>query len=105
MAENVDTIQGDFLSARVQLDLHERIDQVLKPNLATGRVTGGVVDLVMSDMMCAMSGVRTRDVQGSLQLCEVAWDFGKRLLRMKTEDEPEWVMRGSRKAYPGGNMM
>jgi len=103
IATNVDCIQGDFLSARVQLDLHERIDENLR--VEHRNIGNGVVDLVMSDMMGSMSGVRTRDVQMSLALCETAWGFARRLIRRKSEDAPDFTLWGGRKVYPGGNMM
>jgi 23S rRNA (uridine2552-2'-O)-methyltransferase len=108
----VEIIQGDFLGARVQLSLNDKIREIqvggygLGPGTGDGIQTGlGEVDLVMSDMMGSMSGVRTRDISMSLQLCEAAWGFARGLLRRKKEEDEEFTLKRGKKVYPGGNLV
>ncbi|WVQ78496.1 hypothetical protein IAT38_000582 [Cryptococcus sp. DSM 104549] len=91
----VHTIQGDFLSSQVRSSLEALVG---KPE------EGGGVDTVLSDMMAPMTGVRTRDVGLSLELCAAATVFARGVLRRAGEGEKTEVVRG-KKVWPGGNLV
>ena len=109
--QGVDVLKGDFLDARVQMALADRI-KAYRPS--TFGLQGGseyedrerevLVDVVLSDMMAPMSGVRLRDVQASLDLVQAATHFAVRILKNAGEDEVVKEVRG-RKVYPGGNLV
>ena len=63
----------------------------------------GMVDLVMSDMMAPMSGIRIRDVQASLDLVTAATEFALATLKSNPGADP-WLSGGKRR-YPGGNFV
>ncbi|ODN83455.1 hypothetical protein L202_01593 [Cryptococcus amylolentus CBS 6039] len=92
---NVHILQGNFLSPSVQAALQSQ----------TGTPESGAgVDTVLSDMMAPMTGVRARDVSMSLELCEAATAFARRVLRRKKAEEKMEVVRG-KKIWPGGNLV
>ncbi|KAK4686368.1 hypothetical protein P7C73_g3766, partial [Tremellales sp. Uapishka_1] len=89
--DHVVSLTGDFLSPEIQDRLKEMIqDQG--------------VDTVLSDMMGKMSGVRSRDIQSSLDLVGAATAFARGVLKSKKDGE-EVVVEGRNKVYPGGNLV
>ncbi|WVQ71925.1 hypothetical protein IAR50_001467 [Cryptococcus sp. DSM 104548] len=92
---NVHILQGDFLSPSVRTTLQ---------SLTGTPESGAGVDTVLSDMMAPMTGVRTRDVSLSLELCEAATMFARGVLRRKKAEEEMVVVRG-KKLWPGGNLV
>jgi 23S rRNA (uridine2552-2'-O)-methyltransferase len=69
-------IQGDFLDPRVG----NQVRSVLESSIPTAR-RRVQVDTVLSDMMSNTTGVRIRDIESSLELCEAALTFGKGILK------------------------
>lgn len=65
--DGVRFVQGDFLDPVVQAHV--------KAAVRDNNVKGARVDLVLSDMMAAMSGNALRDASLSLALCEAALAF------------------------------
>lgn len=107
----VHTIQGDFLSSKVQEELRRAVGE-FRPSqfgLAGGYEPQeevedrGVVDLVLSDMMSPMTGVRLTDVRNSLDLVAAATQFAFATLKSGAGDEV-WLYRG-RQRYPGGHFL
>ena len=87
---NAIAIQADFLDVRTQSYIREQV--------------GGdqQVDTVLSDMMAAMSGIRTKDVQASLNLVAAASDFAKATLRVgRGVGDPV----AGKKRYDGGSLV
>lgn len=82
--EGVQVVEGDFFDHSVQ----EQVRMGLK-----GFNKDGSADTVLSDMMAAMSGVRVRDVQSSLDLVQAATTFAHVVLRPKKD------------SYPGGSLV
>lgn len=106
----VDVIKGDFLSQDVQERLRERIKAYRPRTFGLDGESGYEdqenqgVNTVLSDMMVAMSGVRVRDVQASLDLVTAATTFAMGVLRRAGDDEAVMEVRG-RKVFPGGNLV
>lgn len=83
-------VQADFLDIETQRYIAHQV--------------GGEqqVDTVLSDMMAAMSGIRTKDVQASLDLVAAASDFAKATLRIgRGVGEPV----AGKKRYDGGSLV
>ncbi|KAG8994189.1 2' O-ribose methyltransferase [Tulasnella sp. 427] len=76
------TIQGDFLAPETR----KRLIQAIAP--ASG------VDVVLSDMAPNMSGNRLRDIDLSLELCTMAFDFAK-----------DWLVMGQEAGKPHGGVL
>ncbi|KAG9041103.1 2' O-ribose methyltransferase [Tulasnella sp. UAMH 9824] len=76
------TIQGDFLAPETR----RRLVQAISP--ATG------VDVVLSDMAPNMSGNRLRDIDLSLELCTMAFDFAK-----------DWLVTAQETGKPHGGVL
>ncbi|KAG8909246.1 2' O-ribose methyltransferase, partial [Tulasnella sp. 408] len=76
------TIQGDFLAPETR----RRLVQTISP--ATG------VDVVLSDMAPNMSGNRLRDIDLSLELCTMAFDFAK-----------DWLVTAQETGKPHGGVL
>ncbi|GHJ86922.1 hypothetical protein NliqN6_3324 [Naganishia liquefaciens] len=97
ISKNVTILQGDFLSPSIQEELaaviagsttlrsEQPISQrdahfsedtrtSLEPSLQR-------VDSILSDMMANMSGIRARDIEASLELCETALRFARGRLK------------------------
>jgi 23S rRNA (uridine2552-2'-O)-methyltransferase len=70
------TIQGDFLDHRVG----DQVRKTLESSVSASR-RRVQVDTVLSDMMSNTTGVRIRDIENSLELCEAALTFGKGILK------------------------
>ncbi|WOO80905.1 Ribosomal RNA large subunit methyltransferase E [Vanrija pseudolonga] len=70
----VEVVTGDFFAP----DVRSRVEQLLAAGDRYDRTTA---DVVLSDMMAAMSGNRVRDVQASLDLVEAATEFAHLVLR------------------------
>lgn len=70
----VEVVTGDFFDPQVQ----EQVRNGLRG--AKGNEDGSA-DTVLSDMMAAMSGVRVRDIQASLDLVSAATEFAHAVLR------------------------
>lgn len=60
-------IQGDFTNPQNQLKIKQLLD--------------GAADWVLSDMSPNLSGIKFKDNQGSLELCEQAFSFAKSCLK------------------------
>lgn len=93
---NVTILQGDFLSPSVQEQLSQAIttpptktrrsspsflvadNPPQPPPIDTSTIR---VDTVLSDMMANMSGIRARDIEASLELCEMALHFSRGRLK------------------------
>lgn len=69
-------VQGDFLDLRVGDEVRSVLESSMP--MARQRVQ---VDTVLSDMMSNTTGVRIRDIESSLELCEAALTFGKVMLK------------------------
>lgn len=89
------TLQGDFLSSSVRETLQ---------SLVGTPESGGGVDTVLSDMMAPMTGVRTRDVGLSLELCAAATVFARGVLKQASKEDEVKVVKG-KKVWPGGNLV
>ncbi|KIO24545.1 hypothetical protein M407DRAFT_76811 [Tulasnella calospora MUT 4182] len=76
------SIQGDFLAPETR----RRLVQAISP--ATG------VDVVLSDMAPNMSGNRLRDIDLSLELCTMAFDFAK-----------DWLVTAQETGKPHGGVL
>ena len=83
-------IQADFLDIETQRYIAEQV--------------GGeqMIDTVLSDMMAPMSGVRTRDVQASLDLVGAATEFARATLKVG-RGMGETV--AGKKRYDGGSLV
>jgi len=110
---DVHSLRGDFLDVEVQNQLGKAISD-FRPaqfGLAGGYESevddafkrNGMVDVVLSDMMAPMSGVRLRDIAASLDLVRAASEFAFRVLREGKEEEG-WLQRGKLR-YPGGHLL
>lgn len=66
-ASNVTFIQGDFLDPGNQQKIIDAL--------------GGQSDWVLSDMSPNISGIKFKDLQASLELCESAFKFAKKILK------------------------
>lgn len=91
---DVGFIQGDFLCD----DIRKKVQEM----------TGGKgVDTVLSDMMASMTGVRSRDVQASLDLVSAATSFGIQTLKTGSADSVDIEQTDARggRIYTGGNMV
>ncbi|KIR54127.1 ribosomal RNA large subunit methyltransferase J [Cryptococcus gattii Ru294] len=91
----VRTLQGDFLSSSVRETLQ---------SLVGTPESGGGVDTVLSDMMAPMTGVRTRDVGLSLELCAAATVFARGVLKQASKEDEVKIIKG-KKVWPGGNLV
>ncbi|KAJ9114306.1 hypothetical protein QFC22_005758 [Naganishia vaughanmartiniae] len=94
IARNVTVLQGDFLSPSVQAELEHVIatsaalrhkqGAILPDNPETEPSSGAAgsrVDTILSDMMANMSGIRVRDIEASLELCQTALSFARGRLK------------------------
>jgi 23S rRNA (uridine2552-2'-O)-methyltransferase len=108
----VHSLKGDFLDPKVQADLRAAINEFRPPQfgLAAGYESGTgeenrerVVDVVLSDMMAPMTGVRLRDVAASLDLVQAASSFAFSTLR-SGQGEETWLSKGQQR-YPGGHLL
>jgi 23S rRNA (uridine2552-2'-O)-methyltransferase len=111
----VRSLQGDFLSSKVQEELRRVVLQEVPRGFGLGRgpdLAGeegtsskeeGIVDVVLSDMMAPMSGVRIRDIAASLSLVEAASAFAFKVLKSARGDEA-WMKKGKER-FPGGHML
>jgi 23S rRNA U2552 (ribose-2'-O)-methylase RlmE/FtsJ len=94
VARNVTTLQGDFLSPAIQAELEHVITAAAasrqKQGVTSSHQTetetssGGAasrVDTILSDMMANMSGIRVRDIEASLELCQTALSFAQGRLK------------------------
>jgi 23S rRNA U2552 (ribose-2'-O)-methylase RlmE/FtsJ len=119
----VTILQGDFLSPSVQEQLAKAI---AAPPTKTTRSNPSFlaadnpppprpidraairVDTVLSDMMANMSGIRARDIEASLELCEMALHFSRGRLKSgltkATEEDAEGKRMLALKDYKG-NML
>lgn len=96
--ERVQTLRGDFLDWDVQNKVREMLRPVASqspPDSDVSAVVGAAspsaaaqlekrapkADVVLSDMMAAMSGVKARDTQASLDLVEAASEFAHSVLK------------------------
>jgi 23S rRNA U2552 (ribose-2'-O)-methylase RlmE/FtsJ len=85
--ENAEFIQGDFLDDRVRKEIGRILSKgsMRRASPTTGPTPTGTtskarVHTVLSDMMANTTGVRIRDIENSLRLCEAALEFGKEFL-------------------------
>jgi hypothetical protein len=109
---NVTILQGDFLSLSVQEQLAKaismpptKITRVNPPILLADnppqqeeKTDGSTprVDTVLSDMMANMSGIRARDIEASLELCEMALHFSRGRLKSGLTKAPEEDAEGKK---------
>ena len=113
---NVHCLKGDFLNPKVQDMLSLQIEEFRPPQFGmAGRYEEstdeardemnkeGLVDVVLSDMMAPMSGVRLRDITASLDLVQAATRFAFRTLK-SGQGQEEWLYRGQTR-YPGGHFL
>ncbi|KAJ9096413.1 hypothetical protein QFC21_005235 [Naganishia friedmannii] len=118
IARNVTVLQGDFLSSSVQAELEHVIatsaasrqkhSATTSDNTETEHSSGGAVprvDTILSDMMANMSGIRVRDIEASLELCQTALSFAQGRLKTgltkQIESEGEEKKALSLKDYKG----
>lgn len=99
-----DFVQGDFFDAGVQAQVRAFLQRRRK---ASTEAEAPIADTVLSDMMAAMSGVRDRDIQASLDLVSAATDFAHQVLRPA---DPEDVLQSEStadevKRYKGGSLV
>jgi 23S rRNA (uridine2552-2'-O)-methyltransferase len=98
--KGVTFLQGDFLSPSVQ----QQLFHLLMPSSSEGKQSSGhspgLVDSVISDMMANMSGIRSRDVENSLSLCEAALSFAIAVLKTRTS-----TVAGTASSTPGGTLV
>ena len=112
----VRSLKGDFLSSKVQDELRRlvlretprgfglsRAPDLIGEGAGASASPEGIVDVVLSDMMAPMSGVRIRDIAASLSLVEAASAFGFKVLKAAPEDRA-WMKKGKER-FPGGHML
>jgi 23S rRNA (uridine2552-2'-O)-methyltransferase len=100
--KNVSFIQGDFLSPSVQLQLHNLLSTSASSTSLSDAPSSDTadspierrVDSVISDMMANMSGIKSRDIENSLQLCEAALGFAMGVLKTRSNKERTGPARG-----------
>jgi 23S rRNA (uridine2552-2'-O)-methyltransferase len=119
ISKNVTILQGDFLSQSIQEELASVIakstSQRSDPSSPQSdhpqeqeTASSHRVDSILSDMMANMSGIRARDIEASLELCETALHFARGRLKTGLTKAPVEDAEGKRmlalKDYKG-NML
>lgn len=113
-------LQGDFLSPSIQEELasviaksttqrsYPPVSQSDHPESHDISPSTHRVDSIISDMMANMSGIRARDIEASLELCETALHFARGRLKTGRTKSPVEDEEGKRmlalKDYKG-NML
>ncbi|KAJ9106729.1 hypothetical protein QFC19_003041 [Naganishia cerealis] len=93
IARNVTVLQGNFLSPPIQEELAHVIATSVASRQKQSRTPSDDVqaeasghpaprvDTILSDMMANMSGIRLRDIEASLELCQTALGFAQGRLK------------------------
>ncbi|WWC69194.1 uncharacterized protein I206_103130 [Kwoniella pini CBS 10737] len=102
--KNVNIIKGDFLSEKIRNELKIQINNHNNNNNEKEKEQIEIVDTILSDMMSPMTGNRIRDVQLSLQLCQIANLFARNTLKIAKQGE-EILKIGNKRIFPGGNLV
>ena len=87
----VHAIQMDFLTPQA--------GSAVKTALSTPENPSGMADIILSDMAANFSGYKTRDVEGSLDICHSVFNFAKDNLHVRATPQ------GATKGHRGGTLL